>query len=194
MDAQGNPINTETSLCQSADTKMGGGNRIIFNNQLQNIGAEITSGIDINLAYTFDAVGLGWKMGLDSTILLENESIILGESIDYAGVITSGSGGFAKYKTNFDLGVEGDSWGAHYQARYISGMDSYVCQSEPSTCYAPSTDSIVYHDISASYFLSNTWAISAGVNNLLDEDAPYYTGNNDDRGYNRGACTGKKLG
>ena len=179
MDAQGNPINTDTSLCQSADIKMGGGNRIIFNNQLQNIGAENTSGIDINLAYTFDAVGLAWKTSLDSTILLENESIILGESIDYAGLITSGSGGFAKYKTNFDLGVEGDSWGANYQARYISGMDSYACQSEPSTCYAPSTDSIVYHDISASYFLSNTWTISAGVNNLLDEDAPYYTGNND---------------
>ncbi|BAJ01571.1 TonB-dependent receptor plug domain-containing protein [Shewanella violacea] len=179
MDAQGKPINTGASLCQSADIKMGSGNRITFNNQLQNIGAENTSGIDINLAYTFDAVGLAWRTGLDSTILLENESIILGEAIDYAGLITSGSGGFAKYKTNFDLGVEGDSWGGSYQARYISGMDSYACQSDPSACYAPSTDSIVYHDISASYFLSNSWTISAGVNNLLDEDAPYYTGNND---------------
>lgn len=179
MDAQGNPINTETSLCQSADIKMGGGNRIIFNNQLQNIGAENTSGIDINLAYAFDAVGLAWTTSLDSTILLENESIILGESIDYAGLITSGSGGFAKYKTNFDLGVEGDSWGAHYQARYISGMDSYACQSEPSSCYAPSTDSIIYHDVSATYFLPQGWTLSAGINNLLDEEAPYYTGNND---------------
>ncbi|QFU23344.1 TonB-dependent receptor [Shewanella eurypsychrophilus] len=179
MDAQGNPINTDTSLCQSADIQMGGGNRIIFNNQLQNIGAENTSGIDINLAYGFDALGLAWKAGLDTTILLENESIILGESIDYAGLITSGSGGFAEYKSNFDLGVEGDIWGANYQARYISGMDSYACQSEPSKCYAPSTDSIIYHDVSASYFISNAWTISAGVNNLLDEEAPYYTGNND---------------
>ncbi|ACA86068.1 TonB-dependent receptor plug domain-containing protein [Shewanella woodyi] len=179
MDAQGNPINTGTSLCQSADIKMGGGNRIIFNNQLQNIGAENTSGVDINLAYAFDAAELAWKTSLDTTILLENESIILGESIDYAGLITSGSGGFAKYKTNFDLGVEGDSWGASYQARYISGMDSYACQAKPSSCYAPSTDSILYHDISATYFLPQGWTISAGVNNLLDEEAPYYTGNND---------------
>jgi|GEM_PF-2847822 len=69
---------------------------------------------------------------------------------EFSQVVNTGiEEGFAKYKTNFDLGVEGEGWGANYQARYISGMDSYACQTKPSSCYAPSTDSIFYHDVSA---------------------------------------------
>ncbi|QDF66740.1 TonB-dependent receptor [Shewanella sp. SNU WT4] len=179
MDAQGNPINGATALCKSADIKMGPGNRIIFNNQLQNIGAENTSGVDINLAYTFEALGLDWRTGLDTTILLENESIILDQAIDYAGFITAGNGGFAKYKSNFSLGVQSDEWTANYEARYIDGMDSYACVADATKCVAPTTGSVMYHDISASYFLPHGWKVSGGVNNLFDKAPPYYTGNND---------------
>ncbi|MBV7315154.1 TonB-dependent siderophore receptor [Shewanella sp. NIFS-20-20] len=179
MDAQGNPYNSSTALCQSAAIKMGPGNRIIFNNQLQNIGAENTSGVDINLAYTFEALGLDWRTGVDTTILLENESVILGEAIDYAGLITSGSGGFAKYKSNVNLGVQADEWTANYQARYIAGMDSYACVNDTSKCYAPTTGSVIYHDLSASYFLPQGWKISGGINNLFDKAPPYYSYNND---------------
>ncbi|WP_299810169.1 TonB-dependent receptor [uncultured Shewanella sp.] len=180
MNSSGEQINTDTALCQSANITYDPlSGKIKFNNQLQNIGAEDTSGIDVNLAYTFEVLGLDWRTGLDTTILLENVSEISGQSIDYAGYITSGMGSFAKVKSNFDLGVQGADWSANYQARYISGMDSYDCQAADSSCLAPTVGSVVYHDISGSYYFNNGLQLSLGVNNLFDKEPPYYSGNND---------------
>ncbi|EGI72260.1 TonB-dependent receptor [Pseudoalteromonas distincta] len=174
-----NEPNAGTALCQSANASIDGTGRIIFNNQLQNIGSEKTSGYDLNLAYSFEAAGLNWKAGLDTTYLDEYVTQVTGEPTDYTGVITSGSGGYAEVKSNLTLNVAGDNWDAQYQARYISGMDSFACIGKEDTCYAPTTPSIVYHDISGTYLLNETITLSAGVNNLFDKQPPYYTGNND---------------
>lgn len=171
--------NANTVLCQSANISMDSTGRVKFNNQLQNIGSEKTSGIDLNLTYSFEAAGLNWKAGLDTTYLDEYVVTVLDDTTDYAGLITSGSGGYADIKSNFTLSARGESWDATYKARYIAGMDSYLCKSDPSSCLAPTTPSVVYHDISGSYLLSDTVTLSAGVNNLFDKEPPYYTGNND---------------
>ncbi|AIY65485.1 TonB-dependent receptor [Pseudoalteromonas piratica] len=179
IDAAGNPINTETALCKSADISMDNSGRISFNNQLQNIGAETAQGIDLNLAYSFDAFGLDWRTALDTTYLIETTVTLTDETVDYVGLITSGSGGYADIKSNLSLSVKGDSWDANYKARYISGMDSYSCLDNPAKCYAPSTGSVVYHDIGGAYHVSETVKVSAGINNLFDKQPPYYSGNND---------------
>ncbi|SES67041.1 TonB-dependent receptor plug domain-containing protein [Thalassotalea agarivorans] len=179
LDAAGNPINTGSALCQSANISMDNSNRIIFNNTLQNIGASTTKGIDLNVSYLFEAGGLDWKASVDSTFLLESEEVILDETIDYVGIITSGSGGYADIKSNFTLTARADDWDATYKARFISGMDSYACLDDPSGCYAPSTPSVVYHDVSASYHVTDQVTLSGGINNLFDKTPPYYTGNND---------------
>lgn len=173
-----NTANAGTALCQSAMVEIDATGRVKFNNQLQNIGSEKTSGYDLNLAYSFDAAGLNWKAGLDTTYLAEYEVAVTGEPTDYAGVITSGSGGYADIKSNLTLNVAGDNWDAQYQARYIAGMDSFACIGK-DTCYAPTTPSVVYHDLSGSYMLNETVSFNAGVNNLFDKQPPYYTGNND---------------
>ncbi|MEI5579597.1 hypothetical protein, partial [Streptomyces brasiliscabiei] len=77
------------------------------------------SGYDLNLAYSFEAAGLNWKAGLDTTYLDEYVTQVTGEPTVYTGVITSGSGGYAEVKSNFTLNVAGDNWDAQYQARYI---------------------------------------------------------------------------
>ncbi|MEC4606578.1 hypothetical protein VST22_26775, partial [Bacillus paranthracis] len=77
--------------------------------------------------------------------------------------ITSGTGGYADIKSNLTVNVAGDNWDAQYQARYISGMDSFACIGKEDTCYAPTTPSVVYHDISGSYMINETVALSAGV-------------------------------
>ena len=46
---------------------------------------------------------------------------------DYYRFITSGLGGYAEVKSNFNLNVKGDNWDATYEARYIAGMDSFAC-------------------------------------------------------------------
>ena len=155
-----NAANAGTALCQSAMVEIDATGRVKFNNQLQNIGSEKTSGYDLNLAYSFDAAGLNWKAGLDTTYLAEYEVAVTGEPTDYAGVITSGSGGYADIKSNLTLNVAGDNWDAQYQARYIAGMDSFACIGK-DTCYAPTTPSVVYHDLSGSYMLNETVSFNA---------------------------------
>ncbi|MCL1066330.1 TonB-dependent receptor [Shewanella olleyana] len=180
LDANGNKINEGTALCQSANISIDNTGRIAFDNGLQNIGETNTSGFDINIAYTFDALGLDWRAGLDTSILDTYEEFDQdGNAVDYTGYITGGVGAYAELKTNFNLTASGDDWSATYEARYIDGMDSFACKDDPSDCYAPSVDSIVYHDISASYDINETVRLSGGVNNVLDEEPPYYTGNND---------------
>lgn len=171
--------NAGSALCQSSNVKLDSTGRITFNNQLQNIGSEKTSGIDLNFSYSFEAVGLNWKAGLDTTYLDEYIVEVTGDPVDYAGVITSGSGGYADFKSNLTINVAGDNWDAQYQARYIAGMDSYACIGKEDSCYAPTTPTVVYHDISGSYLVNETISLSAGVNNLFDKQPPYYTGNND---------------
>ncbi|TMO79042.1 TonB-dependent receptor [Pseudoalteromonas sp. S3776] len=178
--SDGSLANQGTALCSSAALSFNQSTgRIAFNNQLQNVGYEQTKGYDLNLNYTFDAAGLAWNTSLDVTYLDEYLVDVVESSIDYAGLITSGIGGYADVKANFELTVKGDAWNANYKARYIAGMDSYSCQSDVSSCYAPTTPSVVYHDISGAYIFNETVSVSAGVNNLFDKQPPYYTGNND---------------
>ena len=178
-DGSGTPINTDNAVCQSSGIGMDNSGRIFFRNGLQNIGAENTSGFDINLAYTFDAAGLSWKTSLDTTILDEYVVNVLDDETDYAGLITGGIGGYAELKSNLTVSVQADNWDATYQARYIDGMDSAACTAAPQECYAPTTPSVVYHDVSGRYYLDNGITLSAGVDNLFDKQPPYYTGNND---------------
>ncbi|WP_278405195.1 TonB-dependent receptor [Pseudoalteromonas ruthenica] len=171
--------NANSALCQSANVTMDSTGRIKFNNQLQNIGSEQTSGYDINLAYTFEAAGLNWRTSLDTTVLDEYVVEVDGTITDYAGLITAGNGGFAELKSNFTLNIAGDNWDMQYQARYIDGMDSQNCLADPAACYAPTTPSVTYHDLSGSYIVSDMVTLTGGVNNLFDKKPPYYSGNTD---------------
>ncbi|MGB1292050.1 MAG: TonB-dependent receptor plug domain-containing protein [Pseudoalteromonas sp.] len=171
--------NKESALCKSSNVKLDSTGRITFNNQLQNIGSEKTSGVDLNLSYSFEAAGLNWKAGLDTTYLDEYVVEVTGDPVDYAGVITSGTGGYAEFKSNLTINVAGDNWDAQYQARYIAGMDSYSCIGKEDSCYAPTTPTVIYHDVSGSYLVNDTVSLTAGINNLFDKQPPYYTGNND---------------
>ncbi|MCF1427614.1 MAG: TonB-dependent receptor [Shewanella sp.] len=175
----GQPINTNNPICQSANIYLDPSNRVVFDNGLQNIGAETTSGYDLNFAYNFESAGFDWRVGLDATYLEEYTVKVLDEEIDYAGIITGGSGSYAKWKSNLNLTMDAGDWKVNYMARYIDGMDSAACTKDPSECYAPTTPSVVYHDISGEYLLSNSVRLRAGVNNLFDKEPPYYTGNTD---------------
>ncbi|RZQ53206.1 TonB-dependent receptor [Pseudoalteromonas phenolica] len=178
IDDNGQLKNQGTALCESANVQVSNG-KTTFNNQLQNIGEETTRGLDVNVMYKFDAMGYNWSAALDTSFLHERTVTNAGETIDYTGLITSGSGGYADVKSNLTLGVKADNWTASYKVRYISGMDSYACLTDPTACYAPATPSVTYHDISGNYFVNESVTVSAGINNLFDKQPPYYTGNND---------------
>jgi iron complex outermembrane receptor protein len=182
LDATGQLINSGTALCQASNIAIDGTGRITFDNGLQNLGGQATSGYDINVAYVFEGLGLNWRAGLDTSILTKfEESDQDGDVIDFKGFITAGAGAYAELKSNLNLTASADDWGLTYELRYIDGMTSFLgkCTDNPSSCYAPTVDSIMYHDLSGYYDLTNNVTLSAGVNNLLDETPPYYTGSND---------------
>ena len=182
LDANGNKINTTTALCQAANIELDGTGRITFDNGYQNLGGQVTSGYDMNIAYVFDAMGLNWRASLDTSYLKEfEESDQDGAVVDFRGYITAGDGAYAKWKSNFNLNVNADDWDVTYEMRYIDGMDSFLgkCTADASACAAPSVGSVVYHDLSGSYSLNDSVTLSGGVNNLFDKQPPYFTGNND---------------
>ena len=179
LDSDGNKINQGSALCQSADIQVDQSGRVSFNNQLQNIGAENIAGYDLNFTYNFGAAGLDWKASLDTSILDKYEVEVAGVTTDYAGLITSGIGSYAELKSNLTINVTGNDWSGQYKARYISGMDSSSCLTDPTSCFAPEVGSVVYHDVSGSYNATETVTLTGGINNLFDKEPPYYSGNND---------------
>lgn len=180
LNSAGQNINNETALCQSAAVTLDGTGRAAFNNGKQNVGGQITSGYDVNVAYSFEAAGIDWKASLDTSILDKFEETDQdGNVINYKGLITGTKGSYAEVKSNFRLTAKANNWLATYKARFISSVDSKACESNPSSCYAPSVDAITYHDLSGSWYMSDSVTISGGVNNLFDKQAPYFTGNND---------------
>jgi outer membrane receptor protein involved in Fe transport len=182
LGSNGQNINNDTALCQAANIAIDGTGRITFDNGLQNIGGQATTGYDINVAYVFEGLGLDWRAGLDTSILTKFEkSDQDGTVIDYKGFITAGAGAYAELKSNLNLTASADDWGLTYELRYLDGLTSFLgkCTTNPSSCYAPTIDSIMYHDLSGYYDLTNNITLSAGVNNILDEKPPYYTGSND---------------
>jgi iron complex outermembrane receptor protein len=60
-----------------------------------------------------------------------------------------------------------------YTAQYIQGMDGNAWGDEYST------DSVVYHNLSSSYFINDDWQVTGGIKNLLDTEPEYVPDGND---------------
>lgn len=139
-----------------------------FTNPLTNVGQQDTSGIDFNLAYRFEALGLTWKVNNDTTWLLEFEQ----DGIDYTNTIDGNFGGYAELRNNFSIQMGHDDWNITYFNRYIGETDYLADGSK--------VDGVLYHNISASYLIGDV-SLSLGVKNLTDEE-PSYVANGSDGG------------
>lgn len=134
---------------------------------LTNVGELETSGIDMNLAYAFEALGLDWSTNLESAYLIEYKE----NGIDYTGKISGLSGGWAEWKNNLTVKASADDWDISYRLRYIHGMtDDYY---QASYGLTKEVGSVTYSDLSGRYHLNETWAVSGGVDNLFDKTPPY---------------------
>ncbi|MEH8017462.1 TonB-dependent receptor [Rheinheimera muenzenbergensis] len=140
-----------------------------FTNPLTNVGNQDTSGVDINVAYRFDALGLTWKINNDTTWLLEFKQ----DGIDYTNTIDGNFGGYAELRNNFSVQAGQGDWNLTYFNRYIGKTDFLADGSR--------IDAVLYHNIAASYFITNGLSVSLGVKNLTDEE-PSYVANGSDGG------------
>ncbi|ACA86842.1 TonB-dependent receptor [Shewanella woodyi] len=138
-------------------------------NSLTNVGFQDTSGVDFNLAYNFEALNLDWVVSNDTTYLLNFEQ----DGKEYTGTIDGNFGAYAEVRNNFSIKAGQDDWSVMYFNRYIGEMDDLAT--------GDTVDSVLYHNLSATYFINDDWMLSAGVKNFTDED-PSKVSNGSDGG------------
>jgi len=133
---------------------------------LTNVGSLETSGVDWNITFSGDM----FKVTLDTTYLIDYTE----DGIDYTGTIDGNMGGYAELKSNLNVSANiTDDFSVLYTAQYIQGMDGdYYGE-------AYSTDSVVYHNISAAYHINDQWKVNGGVKNLFDTEPESVPDGND---------------
>ncbi len=146
----------DTSACETFGITPDG-NLENLTNPLTNVGYQDTSGVDFNLAYRFEGLGLDWSISNDLTYLVKFEQ----DGIDYTGTIGGMFGGYAKVKNNFSVKAGQGDWSLMYSNRYIGEMDDIN--------YGDTIDSILYHNISGMYHINDSITASLGLKNFTDE-------------------------
>ncbi len=144
------------------------GNLDNLTNPLTNVGYQNTSGIDFNLSYNFEAIGLDWKINNDTTYLLNFEQ----DDEDYTGTIDGNFGAYAKVRNNFSVQAGQEDWSLMYFNRYIGAMDdNYTDYDTNDQPYLATTtaDSVLYHNISGTYHFSDAIDLNVGIKNFTDE-------------------------
>ncbi|WP_418358120.1 TonB-dependent receptor plug domain-containing protein [Shewanella basaltis] len=136
---------------------------------LTNVGSQDTSGIDFNLAYSFSALSLDWKINNDTTYLLNFEQ----EGIDYTNMIDGNFGAYAELRNNFNIQAGQGDWNVIYSNRYIGEMEDLGTGDD--------VDAVLYHNIAGTYHVSDMVTLSAGVKNITDEE-PSNVSNGSDGG------------
>ncbi|MBW3530839.1 TonB-dependent receptor [Shewanella sp. NKUCC06_TVS] len=145
-----------TSACETFNITPEGDLRNLTN-ALTNVGYQDTSGIDFNLAYNFEGLGLDWKISNDTTYLLNFEQ----DNKDYTDTIDGNFGAYAKVRNNFSLSAGQDDWSVMYFNRYIGEMTDLAKGYD--------VDSVLYHNISGTYHITDMTTVSLGVKNFTDE-------------------------
>ncbi|USD36424.1 MULTISPECIES: TonB-dependent siderophore receptor [Ferrimonas] len=143
------------------------GNLENLTSPLTNVGYQDTSGVDFNAHYNFEALGLDWRINNDLTYLIEFEQ----DGVDYTGTVGGMFGGYAEVKNNFTLTAAYDDFSVLYSARYIGSMDELNSGEK--------IDSITYHNVSGTYFFTDSVSATIGVRNLTNEEPPMVPNGND---------------
>ncbi|MEL4281803.1 MULTISPECIES: TonB-dependent receptor plug domain-containing protein [Shewanella] len=145
---------------------------------LTNVGSQDTSGVDFNLAYNFELLGLDWKVSNDTTYLIKFEQ----DGENYTGTIDGNTGAYARVRNNFSISAGQDDWSVMYFNRYIRSMDDvytdYDANDNPFVAVR-GVDSILYHNISGTYHVNDSTTVSLGVKNFTDEKPLYVTNGSD---------------
>ncbi len=141
------------------------------------------SGTDFNVQYKFEAMELDWSLDWEASYIKTWETIgFEGEEADnQVGIASSGSGSIPEWKHNFGARVSGEDWTIAYNIMYVDELvDTYVANGgDAADLYSPTADAFASHTVSATYHLNDNVVIRAGIDNLTDEEPPYYSSYDD---------------
>jgi outer membrane receptor protein involved in Fe transport len=142
-----------------------------------NAANEHVAGLDANLKYETDYNGYQFSLNWDVTRLLthENTAFSGAETEVLLGKITADRGNFTKWKSNIHLSAATQNWKLNYSVRYIGKADD----ENGGGSIGSAVPSIFYHDLQASYSLSEDLVLSLGIDNIFDKQPPFLTSWND---------------
>ena len=142
-----------------------------------NAANEKVAGIDVNVKYKTEYNGYQLSLNWDVTRLLTHENTAFdgAETEVLLGKITADRGSYAKWKSNIQASVATQDWKFNYSIRYIGKADD----ENGGGPIGSSVPSIFYHDIQASYAMSDDLVFSAGIDNVFDKQPPFLTSTND---------------
>jgi len=144
---------------------------------LVNAAKEELSGLDLGVRYGFQAFNSDFTFNWDIAYLDQFDVTFRGapSKFEFAGTISNGEGGngsYTQWRSNLSLAVDREKWSASYHISYIGDADSQFLQIGAT---APVADSATYHSLEGSFRFTDQFVLRGGVNNLFDEDPPYYT-------------------
>jgi len=144
---------------------------------LVNNAQEKLRGVDFGARYAFRALNSDFSVVWDAAYLDQFDIDFAGapSTVEWAGTISNGEGGngsYTQWRSNLQLAMERERWGASYRVNYIGDADS---QFQRIGATKPGVGSVMYHSLDGSYRFSDQLVVRGGVNNLFDKDPPYYT-------------------
>lgn len=148
-----------------------------LNKRPVNAANETVSGIDYAFMYSTPIGGLDSLFTIRATQLLEHENQAnpAAEVEVLQGKITADRGSFAEWRVNASAKVYSEQWSASWSLRMIGSADD----ENGGGPIGRSVDNVFYHDLYFRYDFADNMSMSVGVDNVLDEEAPFITSWND---------------
>lgn len=140
--------------------------------QSSNTGDEVMQGIDLAATYDFATGNIDHSVKLQATNLFKYEASAFDgdEPFVYDGGVGCCDGGYPEWRGNAYWSASTDLWSAVYNAQLIGpATDYFGTPGEIGT----DIDAVLYHNVQGSYQINEQLRLSAGVDNLFDEEAPY---------------------
>ena len=182
---------TQLGLCATTQspqycdgiTRLASGEIDTFSNFLVNLGSIKTDGWDVDLFWTLPETDWGqFKLSWQNTFVTRYEARGAGGQLQPQGpgiVVTDTA--IPEWTSNAVIGWKSDAWFASWTVRHLSEMEEACLAADPSLyCSTATTNTLsatTYNDAQVGYAFDvlKGLQLTAGVNNLLDEDPPVCT-------------------
>ncbi|MFN9746525.1 MAG: TonB-dependent receptor domain-containing protein, partial [Betaproteobacteria bacterium] len=146
-----------------------------------NAGETETSGVEVNLKSSFNAMGARWTAGLEGTYLLKKRSRVL-PTVAF-GPSEIGQFSFAgdlglRWKHNAAINYRRGDWSATFSQLYRAGYNDQVLPGVSSgrvspPDWKPKVDAHTTYDLGLSWTGIKGLTVTGVIKNLLDKDPPF---------------------
>ncbi|MBM7071269.1 TonB-dependent receptor [Shewanella sp. 202IG2-18] len=173
-------VDSETGIDNiycSRITRDSSGEITLIRNSVLNLAGQEASGIDFEIAHSFDLMGGDFSANLLGTYLIERKTYAFQEDpSDFTE--NAGTTGEAKWQANLSLAYSKDSWVGTWKTRYIDRVSLYTEQEledNPNPNNLLEFPSYFVTDVTAGYNFDSGVSFRVGIDNLFDKDLPFGT-------------------